>query len=55
VMLIATLVIGSVRIGAENAHAFLRCQHLSFAIFAGLCLAGVFASLVRGRKGDVTS
>lgn len=52
VMLIVTLVIGHVRIGAENAHAFLRCQRLAFAIFAGLCLLGVLASLVRGRAGD---
>jgi hypothetical protein len=37
---------------ALNVAAFLHCQRLAFAIFAGLCLIGTFASLVRGKPGQ---
>lgn len=48
VMLIMTVVLGHVPIGPSNLAGFLHCQRLAFGIFAVLCLAGVFASLVRG-------
>jgi EmrB/QacA subfamily drug resistance transporter len=48
-MLIFALMVGRVQITAENASRFLISVNIAFAIFALLCIGGVFASLARGR------
>jgi len=48
-MLIFALFIGPARVSAENAPQFLSAQRTAFVFFAALCLAGVFASLKRGK------
>lgn len=50
VMLISTLVLGRAQIGPDNVSLFIHCQRTAFVVFAVLCLAGTFASLVRGDK-----
>ncbi len=47
--MIIALYIGKVQITAENESAFLNGFRVAFLIFAGLCLAGIFASLARGK------
>ena len=42
--------IGHAKITPDNAERFLASARWSFAIFAALCLLGVFASLARGRR-----
>ncbi len=49
VMLLAVLM-GNVQIVPEHFDAFLRCMRTAFPLFAGLCLAGIFASLARGNR-----
>jgi EmrB/QacA subfamily drug resistance transporter len=46
---IIALYVGKVQITVANHVAFLRGFRVAFLIFAGLCLAGIFASLARGR------
>jgi EmrB/QacA subfamily drug resistance transporter len=50
--MIIALYIGNVQITAENQAAFLNGFHVAFLVFAGLCLAGIFASLARGKLHD---
>jgi hypothetical protein len=47
--MIIALYIGKAQITAANQAAFLRGFRAAFLLFAGLCLAGIFASLARGR------
>ena len=47
--MIIALYVGKVQITADNEAAFLNGFRVAFLIFAGLCLAGIFASLARGR------
>jgi hypothetical protein len=47
--MIIALYVGKVQITTENHAAFLRGFRVAFLIFAGLCLAGIFASLARGK------
>ncbi|HUI70371.1 MAG TPA: MFS transporter [Spirochaetia bacterium] len=47
--MIIALYVGKVQITAENETMFLNGFRTAFLIFAGLCLAGIFASLARGR------
>jgi EmrB/QacA subfamily drug resistance transporter len=47
--MVIALYVGKVQIAAANHAAFLRGFRAGFLIFAGLCLAGIFASLARGR------
>ncbi len=47
--MIIALYVGKVQITAANHAAFLTGFRVAFLIFAGLCLAGIFASLARGR------
>jgi MFS family permease len=47
--MIIALYVGKVQITAENAAGFLGAFRTAFLIFAGLCLAGIFASLARGK------
>ena len=48
-MLVFSRYIGEAQITAQNHPAFLVSVKVIFVIFALLCLAGVFASLARGR------
>lgn len=47
--LVFAMIIGRVQITAEYYPLFLSSVRISFAIFAVMCLFGVFASIVRGR------
>lgn len=47
-MLLLSLYVGSSAINEANAAQFLASTRVAFAVFAGLCLLGVFASLARG-------
>lgn len=47
--MIIALYVGKVQITAANHAAFLNGFRAAFLIFAGLCLAGIFASLARGK------
>lgn len=49
VMLIFSLYIGRVEITPEYYSAFVTSTKIAFAIFAALCLGGIFASLARGK------
>jgi EmrB/QacA subfamily drug resistance transporter len=49
VMLIFAVYIGRVRITPEYYPLFLKSTKAAFAIFAALCLGGIFASLARGK------
>ncbi len=46
--LLISLYVGQVEITPERHPAFLAALRLGFLVFAGLCLAGIFASLARG-------
>lgn len=48
-MLSFAVYLGRAGISPETAPQFLSAQRTAFVFFAGLCLAGVFASLKRGR------
>jgi EmrB/QacA subfamily drug resistance transporter len=48
-VLLFTLLIGQVKITPPVYGAFLASLRLGFGLFTALCLAGVFASLARGR------
>ncbi|MGA2765023.1 MAG: MFS transporter [Spirochaetia bacterium] len=47
--MIIALYVGKVQITPEKHDAFLTGFRAAFLIFAGLCLAGIFASLARGK------
>jgi EmrB/QacA subfamily drug resistance transporter len=47
--MIIALYVGKVQITVANQLAFLRGFRFAFLLFAGLCLAGIFASLARGK------
>jgi MFS family permease len=49
VMLVFSMVIGRVEISPEYYGRFVDSAKIAFTIFAGLCFAGIFASLGRGR------
>jgi EmrB/QacA subfamily drug resistance transporter len=49
VMLIFGIYIGHVQITPEYYPAFINSVNIAFSIFAVLCLAGIFASLARGK------
>jgi nitrate/nitrite transporter NarK len=48
-MLLFSLYIGKVQITPATYLPFLKCVRLAFTLFTGLCLAGMFASLARGK------
>ncbi|MEI6424718.1 MAG: MFS transporter [Lentisphaerota bacterium] len=50
VMFVASVHLGKVKIVTEDIGAFMANIKTDFAIFAALCFAGVFFSLVRGRR-----
>jgi EmrB/QacA subfamily drug resistance transporter len=54
-MLILALIVGRVEVGVADPADFLRAIRTAFAVFAGICVVGVLASLARGnirRMGD---
>ncbi len=53
VTIVFSLYIGRVQITAEQYPLFLVSIKIAFIIFAGLCCAGVFASLARGKIGQL--
>jgi hypothetical protein len=54
---IATLIIhifiGEAKISPENMNSFLGSIRVIFIVFSVLCTLGVFASLARGKKGEL--
>jgi hypothetical protein len=40
---------GNVQIIPDNYSLFLGSEKAAFIVFAGLCFAGIFASLARGK------
>jgi EmrB/QacA subfamily drug resistance transporter len=52
-MLVFAVVMGKVQVTPDNYPAFLTSVRVAFAIFTGLCVAGLLASLARGnlRRG----
>jgi hypothetical protein len=48
-MVMFAVVIGHVEIAPANYPQFIRCVNLSFSIFVGLCIVGIFFSLFRGE------
>jgi hypothetical protein len=48
-MLLFSLNIGKVQITPAYYPAFLKCVRIAFSLYTALCLAGIFASLARGR------
>jgi EmrB/QacA subfamily drug resistance transporter len=49
IMLLFSVYLGKVQITPEYHAVFMKCAQVGFAIFAVLCLAGIFASLARGN------
>jgi hypothetical protein len=49
VMMIFGIYIGHVQITPQYYPAFVSSVNIAFTIFAVLCLAGIFASLARGK------
>ena len=49
-MLVVSLYVGRAEMTSSSYPLFLRSMHIGFAIFAALCLVGVFASMARGRR-----
>lgn len=49
-MMLFALFIGKEEINSSNIKSFLSAIQVSFAVFAVLCIFGVFASLARGKK-----
>ena len=49
VMLMLSLYVGSAAVTPAQTAPFLLSARMSFALFAAICLAGTFASLVRGK------
>ncbi len=52
VMLIMALHLGSAKVTPESVGSYINSMHVAFAVFAVLCLGGVFASLARGRMRE---
>lgn len=48
-MMVFSVYLGAVEIGPANYPQFLAAVKVTFVVFSGLCLAGTFASLARGR------
>jgi hypothetical protein len=50
VMFVASIHLGKIKIVTEDIGAFMTNVRTDFAIFAVLCFAGIFFSLVRGKR-----
>jgi EmrB/QacA subfamily drug resistance transporter len=53
VMMVLGMLLGGRQLGPTTELAFLRALHVVFWVFSGLGVAGVFASLARGRLREV--
>lgn len=51
--LIISMYLGRETISAQTASLFVRSFQMTFLLFAGFCLLGVFASLARGKRSAV--
>jgi hypothetical protein len=49
VMMVLALVMGNAEIAIENQEQFVISMRIAFAVFAGMCFGGIFASLARGK------
>jgi len=49
-MMIVAVFVGRVQITPANQGEFLPSVRVGFAVFSGLCLLGIFASLARGNR-----
>jgi MFS family permease len=49
-LLVVSLYVGRAAITSSSYPFFLKSMHVGFAVFSALCVAGVFASLARGRR-----
>jgi hypothetical protein len=49
-VMIFALHIGHAQISPQNHPLFLKSVKTAFIIFSGLCFAGIFASLARGKN-----
>jgi MFS family permease len=49
VMVIFAVIIGRVEIAPANYPRFIKCVNLSFSLFVGMCIIGVFFSMFRGK------
>jgi hypothetical protein len=49
VMMIFAIYVGQSQITLSSSSLFLKSMKVAFTIFTGLCVAGIFASLSRGR------
>ncbi|MFA6292793.1 MAG: MFS transporter [Victivallales bacterium] len=52
VMFVASIHLGRIKIVTEDIGAFMANVRTDFAIFAALCFAGIFFSLVRGKRKE---
>ncbi len=52
VMLIFAVIFGKAKMTPEHYSYLVKSARIAFAVFAGLCIGGVFASLARGNLGD---
>lgn len=57
-MALATLIIdlhvGGVQLNQADPDVLIQCFNISFAVFAATCLAGIFASLAREKREDLS-
>jgi EmrB/QacA subfamily drug resistance transporter len=53
VMMILALLLGDSAVAPENQEQFVRSLKITFALFAGMCFGGIFASLARGKLNRV--
>jgi hypothetical protein len=53
VTLLFALYLGRVKISPEYYHLFLKSMQTAFLVFGLICLAGIFASLARGRIRNI--
>jgi hypothetical protein len=49
-VLLISVFVGSRSLSQESIPAFLSAQRTAFAVCAGLCFTGIFASLARGKN-----
>jgi len=49
VMMTLAIFLGDAEITPRNQEIFVRSMHVALAVFAGMCLGGVFASMARGK------
>jgi EmrB/QacA subfamily drug resistance transporter len=54
-MLLLSLFVGRVQLSPAQHNGLLPAMRMAFAVFAALCLGGVYASLARGNVREVTN